>query len=96
MTRQRRDKRKVTLSIEWTERALADLRAIEAYIAADSPAAAERWWAGSSRRQKPRAGFRWPSESSRRRHNPTSARCSFEPTAWHRLFPRGAADPGDG
>ena len=27
----------------WTERALRDLRAIDAYIAADDPSAAERW-----------------------------------------------------
>jgi addiction module RelE/StbE family toxin len=27
----------------WTDRALRDLRAIDAYIAADDPAAAERW-----------------------------------------------------
>lgn len=31
--------------IEWTAHALADLRAIEDYIAADSPVAAERWTA---------------------------------------------------
>ena len=30
-------------AIEWTERALADLRAIDDYIAADNPVAAERW-----------------------------------------------------
>lgn len=28
---------------EWTARALADLRAIEAYIAADDPARADQW-----------------------------------------------------
>jgi addiction module RelE/StbE family toxin len=43
MTRPRRSKGKVALSIEWTERAVADLRAIDEYIAADNPAAAERW-----------------------------------------------------
>jgi len=43
MTRPKRGKRKVAESIEWTERALADLRAIDDYIAADNPAAAERW-----------------------------------------------------
>jgi addiction module RelE/StbE family toxin len=34
---------KGTPSIEWTARALADLREIDDYIAADDPAAAERW-----------------------------------------------------
>lgn len=29
--------------LAWTERALRDLRDIDAYIAADDPAAAERW-----------------------------------------------------
>ncbi|HVH45226.1 MAG TPA: type II toxin-antitoxin system RelE/ParE family toxin [Labilithrix sp.] len=29
--------------MEWTERALADLREIDDYIAADNPVAAERW-----------------------------------------------------
>jgi toxin ParE1/3/4 len=43
MTKPGRGKRKVVLSIEWTERALADLRAIDHYIAADDPVAAERW-----------------------------------------------------
>jgi plasmid stabilization system protein ParE len=43
MTKPRRGKGKVALSIEWTERAVADLRAIDDYIAADNPAAAERW-----------------------------------------------------
>jgi toxin ParE1/3/4 len=31
------------LEIQWTDRALNDLRAIGDYIARDSPAAAERW-----------------------------------------------------
>lgn len=39
MTKPRRGKR----SIEWAERAVADLRAIDDYIAADDPRAAERW-----------------------------------------------------
>jgi len=43
MTKPRRGKSKVALSIEWTERALTDLRAIDGYIAADNPGAAERW-----------------------------------------------------
>ncbi|MBX3229536.1 MAG: type II toxin-antitoxin system RelE/ParE family toxin [Labilithrix sp.] len=43
MTKPRRSRRKVPVSIEWTERAVADLRAIDDYIAADNPAAAERW-----------------------------------------------------
>lgn len=43
MTRPRRRKERIALSIEWTERAVADLRAIDEYIAADNPAAAERW-----------------------------------------------------
>jgi len=43
MTRTRRGRRKEALSIEWAERAVADLRAIDNYIAADNPAAAERW-----------------------------------------------------
>ena len=43
MTKPRRGKGKVELSIEWTERAVADLRAIDDYIAADNPGAAERW-----------------------------------------------------
>ena len=43
MTKPRRGKGKVSLSVEWTQRAVADLRAIDDYIAADSPAAAERW-----------------------------------------------------
>ena len=30
-------------SIQWTERALSDLRAIDEYISADDPVAAERW-----------------------------------------------------
>jgi toxin ParE1/3/4 len=43
MTKPRRSKSKAAASIEWTERALADLRAIDDYIAADNPSAAERW-----------------------------------------------------
>lgn len=43
MTKPRRSQRKVALSVEWTERALADLRAINEYIASDNPVAAERW-----------------------------------------------------
>ncbi len=43
MTRTRRGRRKEALSVEWAERAVADLRAIDDYIAADNPAAAERW-----------------------------------------------------
>lgn len=43
MTKNRRGRRKVAVSIEWTERAVADLRAIDDYIGADNPAAAERW-----------------------------------------------------
>jgi len=43
MTKPRRGKSNVALSIDWTERALGDLRAIDDYIAADNPAAAERW-----------------------------------------------------
>jgi len=39
----RRSKRKATAAIEWTERALSDLRAIDDYIAADDPVAAARW-----------------------------------------------------
>lgn len=38
-----RKRRTVGVPLEWTERAVADLRAIDAYIAADNPAAAERW-----------------------------------------------------
>jgi plasmid stabilization system protein ParE len=30
-------------AVEWTDRALADLREIDDYIAADDPAAADRW-----------------------------------------------------
>ncbi len=43
MTRAKRAKSKLAGSIEWTERAVADLRAIDDYIARDNPAAAERW-----------------------------------------------------
>ena len=43
MTRPRRGKGTAPLAIEWTERAVADLRAIDDYIAADNPAAAARW-----------------------------------------------------
>lgn len=43
MTRARSVRRRTAASIEWTERAVADLRAIDAYIGADSSAAAERW-----------------------------------------------------
>lgn len=39
----RRGKRKVSSALEWTERALSDLRAIDEYIAADDPVAAARW-----------------------------------------------------
>jgi plasmid stabilization system protein ParE len=35
--------RKRAGKVEWTERARADLRAIDDYIAADNPVAAERW-----------------------------------------------------
>jgi toxin ParE1/3/4 len=43
MTKPRRGKGTVAPSIEWTERAVADLRAIDDYIAADNPVAAGRW-----------------------------------------------------
>lgn len=43
MTKARPRRRKLAVSIEWTERAVADLRAIADYIPADNPAAAERW-----------------------------------------------------
>ena len=44
MTRSKREKKKkVSGAIEWTERALTDLRAIDDYIAVDNPVAAERW-----------------------------------------------------
>jgi plasmid stabilization system protein ParE len=43
MTRGKRGKSKVAPRIVWTERAVAALRAIDDYIAADNPAAAERW-----------------------------------------------------
>ncbi len=44
MTRSKREKKKkVSGAIEWTERALTDLRAIDDYIAVDNPLAAERW-----------------------------------------------------
>ena len=43
MTKARPVKSKRALSLEWTERALADLRDIDDYIAADDPVAAERW-----------------------------------------------------
>jgi plasmid stabilization system protein ParE len=43
MTKPRRGKGKASRSIEWTERALADLRAVDDYIAADDAIAAERW-----------------------------------------------------
>lgn len=43
MTRPKRAKSRSAGSIVWTERALADLRAIDDYIARDNPAAAERW-----------------------------------------------------
>ena len=43
MTKPRGGRRKVAASIKWTERAVADLRAIDDYIGADNPAAAERW-----------------------------------------------------
>ena len=35
--------RRAQRKLVWTERALRDLRDIDAYIAADDPAAAERW-----------------------------------------------------
>lgn len=43
MTQGTRRKRKGAGQLEWTERALADLREIEDYIAADNPAAAGTW-----------------------------------------------------
>jgi addiction module RelE/StbE family toxin len=43
MTTPRRGKGKGGPAIEWTERAVADLRAIDDYIAANNPQAAERW-----------------------------------------------------
>jgi toxin ParE1/3/4 len=43
VTRARRGGKRAATSIEWTERALADLQRIEDYIAADDPLAAGRW-----------------------------------------------------
>ena len=43
MTERRRGKRTIAPSVAWTERAIADLRAIDDYIAADNPVAAEQW-----------------------------------------------------
>src|SRR3954466_14048585 len=43
MTKAKRGKSDPAESIEWTVRARDDLRAIDDYIAADNPAAAERW-----------------------------------------------------
>lgn len=43
MTKPRRSARKAAVSIEWTDRAVADLRSIDDFIGADNPAAAERW-----------------------------------------------------
>lgn len=43
MTKTRRGSRNVAVSIEWSGRAVADLRAIDDYVAADNPAASERW-----------------------------------------------------
>jgi plasmid stabilization system protein ParE len=43
VTNPRRGKERVARSIEWTQRAAADLRAIDDYVAGDDPAAAERW-----------------------------------------------------
>ena len=43
MTRPKRAKSKSAGSIEWTARALADLRAIDDYTARDNRATAERW-----------------------------------------------------
>ncbi|MFI5301189.1 MAG: type II toxin-antitoxin system RelE/ParE family toxin [Polyangiales bacterium] len=56
-------------TIEWTERALADLREIDEYIAADSPAAAERWIArliakAEAAAHAPLAGPRVPERAS--------------------------------
>ena len=42
MTKRRRGRGTVALTIEWSERAVADLRAVDEYIAADNPAAAAR------------------------------------------------------
>ena len=43
MTKTRRGGRNTAASLEWTARAVADLRLIGDYIGADNPAAAERW-----------------------------------------------------
>lgn len=43
MKKKRRSRKKFAPAIEWTERAVADLRAVDEYIAADDPRAAERW-----------------------------------------------------
>lgn len=43
MTKRRRGKGSVAPSVDWTERAVADLRSIDDYIAAHDPRAAERW-----------------------------------------------------
>jgi plasmid stabilization system protein ParE len=43
MRKPRRGRGKGALSIQWSERAVADLRAIDDYIAADNPVAADRW-----------------------------------------------------
>ncbi|MFO0677043.1 MAG: type II toxin-antitoxin system RelE/ParE family toxin [Polyangiaceae bacterium] len=43
MAKTRRGRRKVAVPIEWTELAVADLRAIDDYVGADDAAAAERW-----------------------------------------------------
>lgn len=43
MTTRRGGKRTIAPWVAWTERAVADLRAIDDYIAADNPVAAEQW-----------------------------------------------------
>lgn len=43
MTRKRGSRKKPTLRLVWTSRALADLEAIGDFIAADNPPAAVRW-----------------------------------------------------
>jgi toxin ParE1/3/4 len=43
MTKRRSREDELAPSIEWTERAVADLREIDDYIAADTPGAAKQW-----------------------------------------------------
>jgi toxin ParE1/3/4 len=43
MKKPRRGEREAAGSVAWTDRARADLRAIDDHIAVDDPAAAERW-----------------------------------------------------